>query len=444
MITKLKNSLQKFPFLYPAIIFIVISVFVTINLFYGTIELAPRKSETTIYYVDHISNAHQKLIDLFNKRYQGKIRVEAINLPFNTFSTNERKELLARYLRSKSDRIDIFAVDQIWGPRFAKWGVNLSNYFSPLDTSLLLRNALESCYYKDSLVSIPLYIDISLLYARKDLILKAPDGEKWLKELENTISWERFIELKKVLGIPNPFYVYQADNYEGLMCIFMELLHSQGGSLLQNDSLYIRGNQKLKRALQLLVSLVHTHKLSPDKVTSFKENESFRYFISQNGVFIRAWPSFSGNDEKVFPGFSTLKKDLIFLPNPYFHDGKKVAIFGGWNLMISKNSRNIEEAVTFLKFVISPEAQQLMYEHGQYLPVVKQLFTDRKFLEKYPEIQFFNEYLKRGVHRPFLKDYTRISDILVYYVKEAISGQMSVDEALEEAARKIELNKIIL
>jgi multiple sugar transport system substrate-binding protein len=31
--------------------------------------------------------------------------------PFQKFSTNERKELLTRSLRSKSDRIDIFSVD---------------------------------------------------------------------------------------------------------------------------------------------------------------------------------------------------------------------------------------------------------------------------------------------------------------------------------------------
>ena len=67
-----------------------------------------------IYFVDHISAAHQKVIDKFNEKYKGQIEVVAINLPFVKFSTNERKELLARYLRSKSDRIDIFSVDQIW------------------------------------------------------------------------------------------------------------------------------------------------------------------------------------------------------------------------------------------------------------------------------------------------------------------------------------------
>ena len=69
--------------------------------------------QKTIYFVDHISSAHQKVIDLFNEKNKGSIKVETINLSFEKFSTNERKELLARYLRSKNNRIDIFSVDQI-------------------------------------------------------------------------------------------------------------------------------------------------------------------------------------------------------------------------------------------------------------------------------------------------------------------------------------------
>jgi len=74
-----------------------------------------------IYFADNISIAHEALIKRFNETYRGEIEVVPINLPFSKFSTNERKELLARSLRSRSDLIDVFAVDLIWVPRFAKW-----------------------------------------------------------------------------------------------------------------------------------------------------------------------------------------------------------------------------------------------------------------------------------------------------------------------------------
>ncbi len=442
MITKYKNLFKNARAYYTTITISATLILVLIALFYSTIDIAPKKTITTIYYVDHISKAHQEVINLFNKKYEGKIHVEAINLPFNTFSTNERKELLARYLRSKSDRIDIFAVDQIWVPRFAKWGINLEKYFPQRDMQQYLGKALESCRYNDSLVAIPLYLDISLLMARKDLILKNKNGEKWLKELENTITWDRFKELKKEMNLPNPFFIYQADEYEGLMCILMELVASQNGSIIKNNSLYIRGNRELKKAIQLLTDLVNKDGESPAEVLSFKENESFRYFIANNGIFVRAWPTFSGNDEKVFPGYNAIKSKLVYLPNPYFQGGKQVSVFGGWNLMISKNSRKAAESAAFLRFMVSPEAQKVFYKNGLYLPVVSEIYSDSAFIGKYPELNFFYNYIKRGVHRPFLKEYTRISDILVHYVKAAISRQITVDQAIEESARKLESNKL--
>ena len=60
-------------------------------------NINPDRVVTTIHYVSHISDAHQKAINNFNEKYEGRIRIEAINLPFEKFSTNERKELLVRY-----------------------------------------------------------------------------------------------------------------------------------------------------------------------------------------------------------------------------------------------------------------------------------------------------------------------------------------------------------
>lgn len=124
----------------------------------------------TIYFADNISKAHQKIIDQFNKKYEGQIKVETINLPFEKFSTNERKELLARYLRSKSNRIDIFSVDIIWVPRFAKWSMPLNTLIDTQKVINLLPFALKSCIYNDKLYALPLYIDIAVMYYRDDLL----------------------------------------------------------------------------------------------------------------------------------------------------------------------------------------------------------------------------------------------------------------------------------
>lgn len=441
---KFFQKLKSDKYYYPAFIIIVVVVFVTINSVFNTIELKTQKGVATIYYVDHISYAHQLIIDKFNEKYAGQIHVEAINLPFDKFSTNERKELLARYLKSKSDRIDIFAVDQIWVPRFAKWGIALDKYFPKDDKNRFLGSALESCYYHDSLEALPLYIDISIMCARKDILLKSKNGAKWIDELKHTITWEHFIKLNQELNLPQPFYIFQAQDYEGLMCFYIELVASQNASIIENNSVFLVGNPAAKKALQFLVDMVHKYHLSPEIVTDFKENESFRYFLSNNSVFARAWPSVSSNDDKVFPGFDRVRPDLIEVPNPYFGGQAPVSVFGGWNLMISKNSQKVAESIKFLKYVTSPEAQKILFEKGVYLPILGQIYYDTAYTALHPNLMFYKEYLKHGIHRPFLMDYTGISNVLTYYMKAAIKQEISVDSALELAEQKINSKHILL
>ncbi|RPI72227.1 MAG: extracellular solute-binding protein, partial [Ignavibacteriales bacterium] len=243
-----------------------------------------------IYFADHISDSHQKVIDRFNELYSGQIEVVGINLPFTKFSTNERKELLARFLRSRSDRIDVFSVDQIWVPRFAKWSLPLDQYFNKNVINSLLDYAMQSCRHNDSLYAIPLYIDISLMYYRDDLLKKFNNYNVIKAKIENSITWEDFIDLKKNYK-NKPFFFFQADDFEGLMCIFVEMMRSQGKELIIDGKLQLDYPEAYK-ALKLLVDFVHKYKISPPEVTSLKENQTYENFIDEDALFLRGWPSF--------------------------------------------------------------------------------------------------------------------------------------------------------
>jgi len=111
--------------------------------------------------------------------------------------------------------------------------------------------------------------------------------------------------------------------------------------------------------------------------------------------------------------------------------------------MISKFSEKIPEVLKFTKFLLSKESQQIMFEEGGYLPINRELYRDSLFLEKHPELKFFNELYKNGVHRPFLPEYTNISDILSHYLNLAIKKEISAEHALVEAEKKIN-EKVIL
>ena len=389
-----------------------------------------------IYYADNISVTHQLLIDKFNKLYEGKIKVIPINLPFEKFSTNERKELLIRYLRSKSDRIDIFSVDQIWVPRFAKWTEPLDKYLSRSFKDRLIDQALRTCFYKKSLVSIPLYYDIGLLYYNDYVLRQVPNYHSIKKEISNFITWERFIEIGKQLKhLGKPVYLFPADDYEGLMCSYIELLGSQNENLIVGDTVHLQ-TAGAEKSLQLLVDLVNETEITSKEVLNFRESECYKKFIKENGLFLRGWSGFHFWYKDIIGPENIFSKYLV-APLPHFQNGKPTSIIGGWNMMLSKYSNNKNEAVEFIKFLVSEKSQQIMFENGGYLPINKNVYTDEAFLKKHPDINFYETVMATGFNRPFLDKYTRCSDVIAHYVNLAMRKQIGVKEALATAEKVI-------
>ncbi|MDP3581419.1 MAG: extracellular solute-binding protein, partial [Ignavibacteria bacterium] len=231
------------------------------------------------------------------------------------------------------------------------------------------------------------------------------------------------------------FYLFPADDYEGLMCSFIELLESQNSKMFDNDTIKIQ-TPAAEKALQLLVDLVNKYHLSPQSVLDSRESECYRTYISDEGVFLRGW---SGLDVwyKNNIGPQDISQKYAIVPLPHFKNGKPASIIGGWNMMLSKYSTNKNEAVEFIKFMISEEAQKLLFEKGGYLPVNKNLYENKNVLATYPEIAFYKRIISTGAHRPFLDKYTRCSDIIAHYLNMAIKKEIGIKEALATAEKVI-------
>src|SRR5271169_6680349 len=79
-------------------------------LLYSLLVRRPPQGVTEIYFADRITDAHRILIDRYNALNAGRIRVIPVDFPNLDFSTNERKEILARSLRGAEEGLDLIAV----------------------------------------------------------------------------------------------------------------------------------------------------------------------------------------------------------------------------------------------------------------------------------------------------------------------------------------------
>lgn len=394
-----------------------------------------------IYFADRLTLAHHILIEEYNKINKGQIKVIPIDFSNYDFSTNERKELLARSLRGKGDGIDLLAVDVIWAQRFAQWCEPLDKYFSIDEQNQILDLALKSCYTDGKLLTIPLNLSYGIFYYREDILAKYDKNGKIAKSLQDNITWTDFIELGEKLNLETPFYIFPAADYEGLICVYMELLLG-----LEPDYFTKWGFNfntiAAQRALTLLVELVHKYKLTPKVVTEFTEIPSYEYFLKHDGLFIRGWQTYE-KDFKYSEFDSIKRSNLKEMPIPRFKDGSAASTFGGWNLMIPKFSTKKNEVIDFVKFLLSESSQEIFYKEAGYLPVVNILYEDAKYSKKYPEFVNAMEVYKTGVRRPTDKEYTKYSAIISHYLTLAIKNELSPQKALSEATKEIQSTKML-
>ena len=408
------------------------------------INLFSKTSVKKIYYVDNISPAHLKIINRFNKLHKNEIEVVPVNLPFYHFTTNDRKAILTRSLRNRSDGIDIFAVDLIWIPRFAKWGYSMDRYFDEQTLNNVNKMALKAGYQNDSLVAFPLFLDVGVLYYRKDLILKLPNGKEIEKKIQNSLTWDEFFSLgEKFSSYQKPFYIFQGGEFEGMVCNFHELLSEEESNKIFNNYRINLKTEAAHRALKQLVDLIHRYKYSPYEVTRMDEYLSYLYANDNNAVFLRGWVGFNKQYKNFLKDTSNVK-NLAIAPLPHFKGCSTSGVFGGWSLMISKFSNRKEEALQFIKFMFEKENQKILYEEGGVIPVNEEVFNDSLYLKNHTELVQIKNLLKWGKHRPFLENYTRISEILARHFHKALKKEITVQEALDYASTQINNEKAIV
>ncbi len=383
---------------------------------------------TKIYFADRITDAHRILIDRYNKLNEGKVEVIAIDFPNQDFSTNERKEILARSLRGEGDGIDLFAVDVVWVQRFAKWCEPLGRYFSQVELQRIIGDGLYSCYAGGELVAVPLDLVQGVMYYREDLLRKLKGGDEVIRALQAGMTWPEFLDWKERLHWKGPYYVFPAAEYEGLICSYIEALLSLKPDYFATDGFNFCTPEG-REALQLLVDLVQKYRASPEVVTRFTELPSYEYFLQHDGLFVRGWNSYDKDFQNSLydkEKESHLRKTR--LPHP--PAGDPAAVFGGWNLMVSKYSKKKSAVVDFVKFLIRDDSQEVFYADGGFYPVINSFYDDPASVRRHPETLWIKALMRTGVHRPSQKDYTHYSKIMSHYFVLAIQNKISVGDAL--------------
>jgi multiple sugar transport system substrate-binding protein len=369
-------------------------------------------------------DVRQVLISDFEKLYPN-IHVSLTSAPTNT-DTN--RATLATDISGGSATPDVFMGDVIWPAQFGahQLAVPLSNYLPASYWAQFAPGLVQGATYQGKVYGSPLFEDQGFLYYRKDLLAK--------ENLPVPKTWEQLMSEAETLqkaGLVKYGFVWEGASYEGLTCDYMEYLTDAGGT--PTNASYTSASLDSAAAVKattFMRSLI-TSGVTPSAVTTFQEPQAMSTFASGDAAFLRNW-DYAYADSQV-PGTPTVGKVGV-APLPTFagQSYPGYSNIGGWNLYINPHSKNIAADLTFIKFMASTEAQEVLSVQYSEIPTVESVRTNPAVLKVNPVLAIVPS--TRLVPRPAgTPNYPALSTAIYTNVNAALSGSASPSAAMSAA-----------
>jgi len=325
-------------------------------------------------------------------------------------ATNTREDLYSTSFLAGDASYDIVYCDSIWVAKFAAagWLRDLSGKLSDRDRSDILPVEFQAGSYQGKLYRVPAFTDAGVLFYRKDLVREPPE------------TFEGLLHLATSLKTSDRWgFLWQGKQYEGLVTVFLEVLWGYGGEWIDPQTREVKlDSPQAIQAVNFLRSTVGT--VSPPAVTTYIEEDTRNIFQNGGAAFLRNWPYVWTLIQRADGPF---KEQVGIAPVVHAPGQVSSATLGGWGFGISSFTREPERAWQFVEFVTRPEQLRQVQQRQGRIPSRRSLIP--------PEML---PVLESARPRPSIPEYAQASDILQRWLSAALTGRVSSEQAMKEAA----------
>lgn len=351
-------------------------------------------------------------------------------------SSTQFHDLLTQKLKNRDTQLDVFFMDVIWPAEFASagWVLPLDRSFPITEQNKFLDGPVSANRYAGHIFGVPVFIDAGLLYFREDLLTKynlAPP-RTWPQLVEQTKRILSSEQDPQLVGFSGQF-----KQYEGLVCNMMEYILSNGGHLWNEQRQESTISEpRAKQAVRFVQEKI-VGEISPRGVLAYEEPESLALFTQGRAVFHRNWPYAwnIANDRAQ----SKVAGRVGMIPLPAFPGGRGAATLGGWQLGISRFSRNPDLAWRFVSFMTSLQMQKRIALTTGRAPTRTALYRDAEVMAKIPHLESLLATFKQAVPRPTTPVYVPLSNIMQRYFSAALAlPNGNIDERAALARRDMD------
>ncbi len=367
------------------------------------------------------------LLDRFEAENPG-IRVKDETLPA---SSDEQHQFYVINLEGKSADFEVFSMDVIWVPEFARagWLTDLSDLLPAAERDEFFPGPMKAVTWQGRPYAVPWYIDAGVLYYRRDILDKY--GLATPRTWRDLVETARYVTAREK-GLYG--FIWQGKQYEGLVCNVLEYLWSNGGNVLRDGKVVIDSAENIA-ALGFMHDLVGKYGVSPPLVTTAVEEPTRHIFGNGRALFMRNWPyAWNIFEQKGSP----VQGRVGVAPLPVFPGGEPASTLGGWQLGVNRYSRHPEAARRLVGFLTSPAAQKQLALTIGYKPSRRSLYRDRELREKQPFIAGLHDIFMEARPRPVTPYYMMITQVMQSEFSAALVGVRTPEAALRSARKQIE------
>jgi multiple sugar transport system substrate-binding protein len=408
-------------------LFVVLAVF----LLAGTVFAQPKPVKLVIAGRDgDYGNAMQIAIDAYTAK-NPNVTFELLKLAGDDLF---QKSVID--LKTGTGTYDLILIDDPNAILFqqAGWLADLDAMYKKEGKSLdedFISTTIDLCRFPNNssgkLMGLPFVGNVSLFAYRSDLFAKngLPAPKTWddvltaAKKISANDSGTFGVSFRGVKGNP-------------IVTVFLPIFWSFGANILDSSGKPTVNSPEAVKALKYFIEL---SKYGP-KSTSMNNTSQVRDGLLSGTVAIapEVWPAWLGqiND----PNQSNVVGKVVITKHPA-EVKKSSPMIGIWIAAIPEASRNKQVAFDFLKFLTSEETQKLMVLKAGLPPSRKSVFSDSDVLAKYPWYPAIREALIDGVARTRTVHWAEIENAFGGFLQEALIGQKTPEQALDEANVKI-------
>ncbi len=308
----------------------------------------------------------------------------------------------SKLLRLTSNAPDVYLIDIVWPGTLAPDLLDLTPFVDSAaggHLPVLVKNDTV----RGRLVSLPLYVNVGMLYYRTDLLKKygyqrPPATWDELEKMAARIQHgERASGNRDFWG-----YVWQGAAYEGLTCDALEWQQSFGGGrMIESNGEVTVNNPKALASFRMARKWVGT--ISPRSVLSYTESDSLAVFRAGNAAFLRHW---SGALSAARLGNPPIRDRFNVTALPAGPHGRAQMV-GGFQLAIGRHSANPSLSAQLVTYLTGRQVQLRRAMNEGYLPTVPQLFERPEVLKVLPHRWGAAECQRTGVGSETIYSYRK-------------------------------------